>query len=105
MVFVSAFCLEPGESVASVNDAKAGSQAGKDDIRQVGDYLVIDPEVARNAFYHDCTPDEATNAAGVSHRSTLARGWRSSRTPRGAQCPRTSSCAPWTGHARRRSSG
>src|SRR5437588_8472139 len=31
MVYVSAFCLEPGESVASVNDAEAGSQAGKDD--------------------------------------------------------------------------
>ncbi|MFE7438953.1 alpha/beta fold hydrolase [Streptomyces chartreusis] len=63
MVFVSAFCLEPGESVASVNDAKAGSQAGINEILQVGDYLTIDAEVARNAFYHDCTPEEATNAA------------------------------------------
>ncbi|MDN3058212.1 alpha/beta hydrolase [Streptomyces sp. SRF1] len=62
MVFVSAFCLEPGESVASVNDAEAGSQAGKDDIRQVGDYLVIDPDIARNAFYHDCTPADAARA-------------------------------------------
>ena len=62
MVFVSAFCLNPGESVASVNDAAAGSQAGKDDIRQVGDYLVIDPETARHAFYHDCTPADATSA-------------------------------------------
>jgi pimeloyl-ACP methyl ester carboxylesterase len=62
MVFVSAFCLEPGESVASVNDAEAGSQAGKDDIRRVGDHLVIDPETARHAFYHDCTPADATAA-------------------------------------------
>ncbi|WP_166459333.1 alpha/beta fold hydrolase [Amycolatopsis pithecellobii] len=64
MIYVSAFCLEPGESVASVNDAEAGSQAGKDDIRQVGDYLVIDPETARHAFYHDCTPADATSASG-----------------------------------------
>lgn len=63
MVYVSAFCLEPGESVASVNDAEAGPQAGKDDIRQVGDYLVIDPETARHAFYHDCTPADAASAA------------------------------------------
>ncbi|TVT60932.1 alpha/beta hydrolase [Amycolatopsis rhizosphaerae] len=63
LVYVSAFCLEPGESVASVNDAKAGSQAGKDDIRQVGDFLVIDPETARHAFYHDCTPADAASAA------------------------------------------
>ena len=62
MIFVSAFCLEPGESVASVNDAETGSQAGADDIRQVGAYLVIDPEIARHAFYHDCTSDEATSA-------------------------------------------
>ncbi|GAA5166108.1 alpha/beta fold hydrolase [Amycolatopsis dongchuanensis] len=62
MVYVSAFCLEPGESVASVNDAEAGSQAGKDDIRQVGDYLVIDPDTARNAFYHDCAPEDAAYA-------------------------------------------
>ncbi|WP_406300810.1 alpha/beta hydrolase (plasmid) [Embleya sp. NBC_00888] len=62
MVFVSAFALEPGESVASVNDAKAGSQAGVNDIRRVGDYLVIDPEIARDAFYHDCSPTDAANA-------------------------------------------
>jgi pimeloyl-ACP methyl ester carboxylesterase len=62
MVFVSAFCLEPGESVASVNDAEAGSQAGADDIRRVGDYLVIDPEIARHAFYHDCSSADATSA-------------------------------------------
>ena len=63
MVFVSAFCLEPGESVAAVNDAEAGSQAGKDDIRRVGDHLVIDQETARHAFYHDCTPADAADAA------------------------------------------
>ncbi|ROS44682.1 alpha/beta fold hydrolase [Amycolatopsis thermoflava] len=63
LVYLSAFCLEPGESVASVNDAEAGSQAGKDDIRQVGDYLVIDPDTARHAFYHDCTPSDAADAA------------------------------------------
>jgi pimeloyl-ACP methyl ester carboxylesterase len=63
MVFVTAFCLEPGESVASVNDAVAGSQAGRDDIRRVGDHLVIDPETARHAFYHDCTPTDASSAA------------------------------------------
>jgi pimeloyl-ACP methyl ester carboxylesterase len=63
MVFVSAFCLEPGESVASVGDAEPGSQAGKDDIRRVGDHLVIDPETARHAFYHDCAPADATSAA------------------------------------------
>lgn len=62
MIYVSAFCLEPGESVASVNDAEAGSQAGKDDIRQIGDYLVIGPETARHAFYHDCAPHDATSA-------------------------------------------
>jgi pimeloyl-ACP methyl ester carboxylesterase len=62
MVFVSAFCLEPGESVASVNDAEAGSEAGVDDIRLAGDYLVIAPETARNAFYNDCTPADATSA-------------------------------------------
>ncbi|MGI5347283.1 alpha/beta fold hydrolase [Streptomyces sp. CA-250714] len=63
MVYVSGFALQPGESVASVNDAEAGSQAGADDIRLVGDYLVIDPEVAQHAFYHDCAPEEARNAA------------------------------------------
>lgn len=63
MVFVSAFCLEPGESVASVNDAETGSQAGRDDIRQLGDYLVIDQETARHAFYHDCAPADGTDAA------------------------------------------
>ncbi len=62
MVFVSAFCLEPGESVASVNDAEAGSQAGRDDIRLVGDHLVIAPETARHAFYNDCTPADASGA-------------------------------------------
>ncbi|MBE1493941.1 pimeloyl-ACP methyl ester carboxylesterase [Amycolatopsis lexingtonensis] len=64
MVFVSAFCLEPGESVASVNDAEAGSEAGVDDIREVDDHLVIDPETARAAFYHDCDPADAARAAG-----------------------------------------
>ncbi|MBP8532266.1 alpha/beta fold hydrolase [Streptomyces sp. MK37H] len=64
MVFVSAFALEPGESVASVNDAQAGSQAGANEIRRVGDYLVIDPEIARNGFYHDCTPTDTANAVG-----------------------------------------
>lgn len=62
MIFVSAFCLEPGESVASVNDAEPGSQAGADDIRQIGEYLVIDPEIAWQAFYHDCAPADAMSA-------------------------------------------
>ncbi|MDQ0381262.1 alpha/beta fold hydrolase [Amycolatopsis thermophila] len=84
LVFVSAFCLEPGESVASVNDAAAGSQAGVNDIRQVGDHLVIDPAVARHAFYHDCSPADAASAAArltpehTSTRSTIVSraAWR-----------------------------
>lgn len=84
MVFVSAFCLEPGESVASVNDAEAGSQAGVNDIRLEGEYLVIDPETARNAFYGDCTPEDATSAverltpehAGTRTAVVSQAGWR-----------------------------
>ncbi|GAA0895848.1 alpha/beta hydrolase [Pseudonocardia zijingensis] len=84
MVFVSAFCLEPGESVGSVNDAEAGSQAGRDDIRRVGDTLVIDPDTARHAFYHDCTPEDAYAAAerltpehaGVRDTSVTRAAWR-----------------------------
>jgi pimeloyl-ACP methyl ester carboxylesterase len=84
MVFVSAFCLEPGESVASINDAEAGSEAGAEDIRQVGDYLVIGQDTARTAFYHDCEPADAARAAGrltpehVSTRTTVVSraAWR-----------------------------
>ncbi|MFD4253371.1 alpha/beta fold hydrolase [Amycolatopsis thermoflava] len=63
LVYVSAFCLAPGESVASVNDAEAGSRAGADDISRAGDHLVIDPATARHAFYHDCAPTDAAEAA------------------------------------------
>lgn len=63
MVFVSAFALEPGESVAFVNEAEKGSQAGSNEILQVGDYLTLGEDVARNAFYHDCTPADAKAAA------------------------------------------
>ncbi|GHE77205.1 hypothetical protein GCM10017786_03170 [Amycolatopsis deserti] len=84
MVFVSAFCLEPGESVASVNDAEAGSQAGVNDIRQVGDHLIIDADTAKHAFYHDCSPADAASAAGrltpehISTRSGIVSraAWR-----------------------------
>ena len=84
LVYVSAFLLEPGESVASINDATPGSQAGKDDIKRLGDYLVIDPQTACHAFYHDCAPDQAAIAAerltpehaGVRSAVVTEAAWR-----------------------------
>ncbi|MGI5130026.1 alpha/beta fold hydrolase [Pseudonocardia sp. CA-107938] len=63
MVFVSAFLLEPGESVASVNDAEAGSEAGVGDIDLVDDQLIIAKATAEAAFYNDCSPEDAASAA------------------------------------------
>ena len=67
LVFVSAFLLEPGESVASVNDAEAGSEAGVADIDLVDDHLVIGRGTAEAAFYGDCS---AADAAGAAARLT-----------------------------------
>ncbi|GAA3545661.1 alpha/beta hydrolase [Amycolatopsis ultiminotia] len=63
LVYLSAFCLEPGESVSAANDAVPGSQLGEDTIRLVEGYLVVDPETARHGFYHDCAPADAARAA------------------------------------------
>ncbi len=103
LIFVSAFRLEPGESVASVNDAEAGSEAGVDDIRLVGAYLVIGREAAR-------PPSTATahGRGGERCRAAYPRrvGTRAAvvRARPGGQSHRISSCAPWTGRVRRRSS-
>lgn len=51
-IYVSAFNLEPGESVASLADAQAGA-ANDDAIDLVGGYLAVDHETAISAFYHD----------------------------------------------------
>lgn len=84
LVFVSAFLLEPGESVASVNDAEAGSEAGVDDIALVDDHLVIGRATAEAAFYNDCSAEDAAAAAArltpehVSTRTTTVTraAWR-----------------------------
>lgn len=84
MVYLAAFCLEPGESVESVNNSKAGPKTVEDDIRQVGEYVVVGPEAARFAFYHDCTPEDAASAAArltpehISTRNTVITqaAWR-----------------------------
>jgi len=85
LVFVSAFLLEPGESVAAVNDAEAGSEAGVADIELVDDHLVIGRATAQAAFYADCSTAAATAAAArltpehVSTRTAVVTraAWRS----------------------------
>ncbi|WP_051791109.1 alpha/beta fold hydrolase [Amycolatopsis jejuensis] len=80
MIFVGAFALLPGESVASINDAEAGSEAGADDIVSDGEYLVIAPETARNAFYHDCSEDPADRLtpehASVRNTEVTQAAWQ-----------------------------
>lgn len=84
LVFVSAFLLEPGESVASVNDAEAGSEAGVDDIELIDEHLVIGRKAAEAAFYGDCSATDAASAAArltpehVSTRTTIVTraAWR-----------------------------
>ncbi len=58
LVYVSAFALEAGES-AGENDL-AGGEVGSvlnDAIRVADGVLTLDPELAAEAFYHDCEPE------------------------------------------------
>jgi len=62
LVFISAFCLEPGESVAGVVDADKHSDVSADTITLDDGYLTVDRAMAMEAFYHDCDPADAESA-------------------------------------------
>lgn len=73
MVFVSAFCLDRGETVADINDAEPGSESAGDALQHEGDLLIIAPDAARRSFYHDCSPaaiDAALARLTPEHAST-----------------------------------
>ncbi|MEV0070863.1 alpha/beta hydrolase [Amycolatopsis sp. NPDC050768] len=82
MIFVAAFCLEVGESVAAVNDAQPGSDAGASAIVRSGDYLSMAPETAKDAFYHDCPP--AVTEQAVASLTPEFHDTRTTRATRAA---------------------
>jgi pimeloyl-ACP methyl ester carboxylesterase len=65
MVFVAAFALEPGESIADVVDGRATQDdaVAADSIDVSQGLLEVDRETAIAGFYHDCDPQEAEAAA------------------------------------------
>lgn len=64
IIFLAAFPLEPGESVASVADERRDIDevVGPDNIDLTDGYLEVDHDTAISGFYHDCEPADAEAA-------------------------------------------
>lgn len=73
LVFLTAFVLDEGESV-SENTLHGGEAGTELDAAVVldGGLVRLDPELAIPAFYHDCAPADAKDAAGRLRPQSLA---------------------------------
>jgi pimeloyl-ACP methyl ester carboxylesterase len=73
LVFVAAYRLAPGESVAGRAHSWAEPSALSDSIGFDGDALVLDPATCTDALYGDCDPDVAAAAiARLGPQSAVA---------------------------------
>lgn len=62
LVFVSAFNLNPDESIADIADGGSAASVSAEDIDIEEGLLVVDRDTALSGFYQDCEPAEAEAA-------------------------------------------